>query len=364
MTVSLVAQFEISYTRVLGPDGDLIGPLPAFAADPTQLKLMLAAMWRARRFDRRAVALQRTGSLGTFASGLGQEAVGVGTAAAMVRDDVFLPSYRDSAAQLMRQVRPMELLQFWLGDERGSNHQDAPQDFPICITVGGQALHAAGVAFAMKIKGERLAAVTISGDGSTSKGEFYEALNVAGVYQLPVVFVVANNQWAISVPRQAQSAAQTLAQKAIAAGIPGEQVDGNDVIAMRAAVAKALERARSGRGATLIEALTYRLGDHTTSDDASRYRSPAEVNEAWQREPIRRLSLYLEKQGAWSKNEEEALLAAIDEEIEAAVRQLRQLAPQSPASMFDYVFARRTAELERQRQSCLSELGETGHDRN
>jgi len=308
-----------------------------------------------RRFDKRAVALQRTGGLGTFASSLGQEAVGVGTAAAMTAEDLLVPSYRDAAAQLWRGVTPLELLLYWRGDERGSDFSQARQDFPICITVGGQALHAVGAAYAMRLKRETGVAVSISGDGSTSKGDFYEALNFAGVWAVPAVFVINNNQWAISIPRAKQSAAETLAQKAVAAGIPGEQVDGNDVIAVKHVVSRAIARARAGKGPSLIEALTYRLGDHTTSDDATRYRSPADVNEAWKQEPIRRLSAYLAAQGIWDKAQEDALIATLDAEIETAVERLRAMPPQPPDAMFDTLYATLPEALQAQRAACLEE---------
>ena len=196
-----------------------------------------------RIFDEKAVALQRTGRLGTYASSLGQEAVGVGVASAMRQSDVLLPSFREQSAMLWRGVTMPEILAYWGGDERGSNYTGPREDFPVCIPVGTQFPHAAGVALAMKLRGEDRAAVVIGGDGATSKGDFYEAMNIAGVWRLPVVFVINNNQWAISVPRSAQSAATTLAQKSVAAGFYGEQVDGNDVIAVHAITA---ERAGAG----------------------------------------------------------------------------------------------------------------------
>jgi pyruvate dehydrogenase E1 component alpha subunit len=225
-----------------------------------------------------AVALQRTGQLGTYASSLGQEAVGVGVADAMQSGDVLLPSFREQAAQLVRGVTPLELLLYWGGDERGSDFAGPRQDFPICITVGGHAPHAAGVAMAFKLSGEPNVAVCVFGDGATSKGDVYEAMNIAGAWNLPVVFVVNNNQWAISLPRGKQTRAETLAQKAIAAGFEGEQVDGNDVIAVREVTARALAGARAGAGPRLIEALTYRLADHTTADVATRDRATEDVS--------------------------------------------------------------------------------------
>ena len=201
----------------------------------------------ARLFDLKAVSLQRTGRLGTYAVSLGQEAVSVGIASAMRQEDVLLPSYRDNAALLWRGVKMEEILLFWGGDERGNHFSGPVQDFPFCVPVGSQAPHAAGVAYAFKLRKEPRVAVCLFGDGATSKGDVWEAMNFAGVHKLPVVFVINNNQWAISVPLQLQTASETLAQKAIAAGFHGEQVDGNDVVAVRAAAEAAIAAARTAK---------------------------------------------------------------------------------------------------------------------
>src|SRR5436305_14704322 len=205
----------------------------------------------ARAFDLKAVSLQRTGRRGTYAVALGQEAVAVGVASAMRTEDVLLPSYRDNAALLWRGMKMEEILLFWGGDERGNLSSGPAHEFPYCIPVGSQAPHAAGVAYAFKFRKQPRVAVCLIGDGATSKGDVWEAMNFAAIWQLPVVFVANNNQWAISVPLKLQTASQTLAQKAIAAGFDGEQVDGNDVSAVRAAAVEAIERARAGAGPTL-----------------------------------------------------------------------------------------------------------------
>src|SRR5512145_104033 len=292
-SLSVIARFKVHRRACLAPDGTVLGKLPDFAADIESLRALYRAMVLTRTFDLKAVALQRTGRLGTYAVSLGQEAVSVGVASAMHREDVLLPSYRDNGALLWRGVKMEEILLYWGGDERGNHSSGPAHDFPFCIPVGSQAPHAAGVAYALKFRKEPRVAVCLFGDGATSKGDVYEAMNFAGVQKLPVVFVINNNQWAISVPLRLQTACSTLAQKAIAAGFPGEQVDGNDVIAMRAAADAALAAARSGGGPRLIEAVTYRLGDHTTADDASRYRPPEEVQARWKEEPIARLRAYL-----------------------------------------------------------------------
>ncbi|ROR32860.1 pyruvate dehydrogenase (acetyl-transferring) E1 component subunit alpha [Inmirania thermothiophila] len=353
-----VARFAVAYRRHLHPDGRLDDDAPAFARDPARLIPLYRAMVRARTFDAKAVALQRTGQLGTYASALGQEAIGVAVGSAMRPEDVLLPSYREHAAQLLRGVTMTELLLYWGGDERGSDFAGPREDFPVCIPVATHACHAVGVAYAFRLRGEARVAVAVMGDGATSKGDFYEALNAAGVWRLPLVVVVNNNQWAISVPRSRQSAAETLAQKAVAAGIHGEQVDGNDVVALRAALDEALGRARAGEGPSLVEALTYRLGDHTTADDASRYRDDDEVRRRWAEEPAARLRSHLVAVGAWGKADEEALLAEARAEVEQAVAAYLATPPPAPEAMFDHLHAELPAALARQRAEVA---GRGGH---
>ena len=352
-----VARFEIRYSRFLDPKGNALRPLPDFARDRAELVALYRAMVLARRFDAKAVALQRTGRLGTFASALGQEAVPVGVASAMRTEDLLLPSFREHGAQLWRGVSPVELFLFWGGDERGSDFAEAREDFPVCVPVGTHAPHAVGVALAFKLRREKRVAVCVFGDGATSKGDVAEALNVAGVWHLPVVFVINNNHWAISLPLAQQTAAETLAQKAIAAGIEGEQVDGNDVIAVREATARALAKARAGGGPHLIEALTYRLGDHTTADDASRYRNGPEVSARWAEEPIARLRNHLVAAGMWGKADEERLLAEITLTIERAAETYLATPPQGPEAMFDFTYESPPKDLADQRQAALDMAG-------
>lgn len=345
--------FEISpLRRVLDPEGNLVGTLPDFARDPAELLRLYRALVLTRTFDSKAVALQRTGRLGTYASSLGQEAVAVGAAAAMRPDDVFLPSFREHGGQLWRGVTLQELLLYWGGDERGNDFAGPRQDFPVCVPVGSHVPHAVGVALAFRLRGEARAALCVIGDGATSKGDFAEALNMAGVWKVPAVFVINNNAWAISVPREKQSAAATLAQKAAAAGIVGEQVDGNDVIAIRAAAEEALARARQGLGPTLLEAVTYRLCDHTTSDDASRYRDDAEVSRHWPAEPLIRLRNFLTRAGHWDKVKEDALLHECGSAVEAAANDYLATPSQPPSANFDFVYAAMPGELAEQQKAA------------
>jgi pyruvate dehydrogenase E1 component alpha subunit len=335
--------------QVLDHEGVVTSTLPDFAREPNELIKLYRAMVVTRTFDTKAIALQRTGRLGTYASSLGQEAIGVGIAAAMLPSDVLLPSFREHGAQLWRGVTMKELFLYWGGDERGNDFSGPREDFPNCVPVGSHAPHAVGVALAFRLRGEKRAAVCVFGDGATSKGDVAEALNMAGVWKVPAVFVINNNGWSISVPLAKQTAAKTLAQKAVAAGIPGEQIDGNDVIAIRASVADALKQAREGQGPALIEAVTYRLCDHTTADDASRYRDDAEVSRHWPFEPIVRLRNYLTHLKLWDRAKEDALLQECNHAVELAADEYLAAPPQQLASMFDQVYANLPADLAAQR---------------
>ena len=350
----VVATFEIEYLQYLDAEGALArSDLPEFAQDTAQVVDLYKRMTFLRVFDGKAIALQRTGKLGTYASCLGMEATHVAIGSAMAEDDVLAPMYREYGAQFYRGVKPREVLLYWGGDERGNDFSGPPHDFAWSVPIATQALHAAGAALAFKIRKEPRVAVTIVGDGGTSKGDFYGAINVAGAMTLPLVVVIVNNQYAISIPRKSQTHAKTLAQKGIAAGIESLQVDGNDVIAMRAALDHAIKRARHGHGAMLIEAVTYRLSDHTTADDARRYRSDAEVKDAWTREPLKRLKAWLIAQKAWSEKEEEAWKADCAEKVDAEVNAYLETKAQPTEAMFDYTYAELPLDLERQRSSAL-----------
>jgi len=353
--VPVVATFEIEYLQYLDAEGTLVrNDLPEFAQDTALLVDLYKRMTFLRVFDSKAIALQRTGKLGTYASALGMEAAHVAIGSAMAEDDVFAPMYREYGAQFYRGVKPREVLMYWGGDERGNDFSGPAHDFAWSVPIATQALHAAGAALAFKIRKEPRVAVTVVGDGGTSKGDFYGAINVAGAMTLPLVVVIVNNQYAISIPRKSQSRAQTLAQKGIAAGIESLQVDGNDVIAMRAALDHAIKRARHGHGAMLIEAVTYRLSDHTTADDARRYRSEAEVKDAWTREPLKRLKAYLAAQKAWSEKDEETWKADCGEKVDAEVDAYLQTRSQPVEAMFDYTFAELPPDLLAQKAAALA----------
>lgn len=352
---SRVASFEVRLTRFLDAEGRALAPLPAFARDTDTLRRMYRVMTETRAIDHRAVALQRTGQLGTYASGLGQEAIGTAQGLALQPQDILVPAYRDYAAQFLRGVPPEAAFLYWAGDERSMCFPEgtpAHHDFPFCVPISTQLTQAVGVAYALKLQKRDAVVLATCGDGATSRGDFYEALNAAQVWKLPLVFMVSNNQWAISLPRAQQTAAETIAQKAVAAGMAGEQVDGNDVIASYAVLERALAAARAGHGPRLIEAISYRLHDHTTADDARRYRSQDEVKDAWSRCPVKRLRQYLEAQGLWNADDEAQLTRDVAAKAEAVTRAYLSTATEPPTAMFDSLYASLPSALAAQREDA------------
>lgn len=344
MTTQIVAQFKITYTQLLDAQGNLQGELPEFAKNSKSLLDLYQVMVETRTFDKKAIALQRTGKMGTYAPINGQEAISTAIGHAMRPEDTLIPYYRDYAAQFQRGVKMSDILSFWGGDERGSDYEEntpayQSKDLPICVPIASQYLHAAGVAFAFKYRKQPRVAVVCIGDGGTSEGDFYEALNVAGLWQLPVVFIINNNQWAISVPIQKQTAVQTLAQKAIAAGIPGLQVDGNDILALRLKIGEAIEHARTGKGPVLIEAKTFRLSDHTTADDATRYQPKDEVELAQPLEPISRFQKFLIDNNILDSKLIAYYQEQANEKVQSEVAVYLAKSPQPISSMFDYHYA-------------------------
>lgn len=331
-------QFCIDSIQYLDPQGVLDPAFDSTRIDPERVLTAYQTMVLGRLFDAKAIALQRTGQLGTYPSILGQETIGVAIGQCMQADDVFVPYYRDLLAQYLRGVSLHETLLYWGGDERGNAFASNQKDFPICVPIATQLCHAAGAAIAMKIRREPHAVVVSCGEGATSKGDFLETLNLAGAWHIPLVIVVNNNQWAISTPRANQSAAETIAQKAVGAGIKGVQVDGNDYFALTEQITLALDQAYHGKGATLIEAVSYRLGDHTTADDAKRYRDAAALAQAWEVEPLLRLRRWLEAQQLWDDARQAALEAQSKVQIDAAVQRYLDTPAQAPEAMFEHLY--------------------------
>ena len=329
---------EVSFLQILDEEDHLDRALVPALAKADLLRLY-ETMVEMRLFDERAFLLQREGRLGTYAPSTGQEAAQVGSAFALAPRDWVVPSYRENGVLLARGISMQNVLLYWSGDERGMQISPEMRVLPYCIPVGTQIPHSVGIAYAEKLRGEGGAVICYFGDGATSTGDFHEGLTLAGTMKVPVVFFCQNNQWAISVPRSRQCAAATLAQKALGYGIEGAQVDGNDVLACYAATSEALARARRGEGATLVEAVTYRIGDHTTADDASRYRDVAEV-EAWKRrDPLLRFRRYLEREGLWNEALEQAHRENCARRIDEAVKSVESISPPDPEDIVRYTFA-------------------------
>ncbi|MDQ3205117.1 MAG: pyruvate dehydrogenase (acetyl-transferring) E1 component subunit alpha [Pseudomonadota bacterium] len=355
--MTVAATFEIEYLQYLDADGKVVADLPEAFRDPKALLPLFKQMLFVRTFDSKAIKLQRTGKLGTYAASLGHEATHVGIGASMRPEDVFAPSYREYGAQFMRGVLPREVLLYWGGDERGNDFQGPKNDYPWCVPISTQCLMAAGAALSFKLRKQDRIAVACCGDGGSSKTDFYAALNSAGAYKSPLVLCVINNGWAISVPRKAQTGADTLAQKGIAGGLHCLQVDGNDLIAVLEGMRRAVERARSGEGGSVIEFMTYRLHDHTTADDATRYRDDAEVKAGWTREPMTRLRTYLTDAGVWNEADEAAWIEECGKRVDVEIDAYLQTPVQPVEAMFDYLYADPPADLLAQRAAAIEREG-------
>lgn len=315
-----------------------------------------------RLFDEKRLNLQRQGRIGTFAPTTGQEATICGAAMAMQPDDFMVISFREAPAQIMRGVEPWRVLLYDAGFEEGNEYPEGVNVLPLAVVVASQTLHAVGLAYAFKYRGEKRAVLAYVGDGGTSEGDFYEAMNFAGVWDVGVVILIQNNQWAISTPLEKQTRARTLAQKAVAAGIRGVRIDGNDPAAVLAEVGNALDRARQGGGPTVVEAVTYRMLMHTTADDPRRYRSEKEVEEWRKKDPILRLRAYLQSQGAWDDDKEKGLIERVRRELEEQVAlfegQAKKLLESAPDAAFHHVYADMPPYLEAQHREFLKRLRE------
>jgi len=310
------------------------------------IKKMYEAMILGRLFDARMFRLQRQGRLGTFAPSKGHEAIQVGAAFALKKEDWVVPYFREHVITHLRGVPIENILQYYAGDERGHSYKKGWNVLPVCIPVSTQLLHAVGLAWAFKKQRKKAVVLAFLGDGATSAGDFHEALNFSSVFNVPVVFICENNQYAISVPVQKQTASTTLSQKAIAYAIPSVKLDGNDLFAVYKEVKKAIEGARKGLGPSFLECFTYRLSDHTTSDDASKYRSKKEVTFWESRDPIIRVRTYLEHHKVWNKNKEGILYKACEKKIDTAVKKAEHVSPPNAEDIFKYTFKALTQELQ------------------
>jgi len=349
--------FQVQHLSILDEDSHLDRELEPNL--PAELLLKLhRAMLLGRRADERMLALQRQGRIGTFAPIKGQEAAHVGAIAALRDTDWMVPSFRELAAELWR-GRPLEkVLLYFGGYDEGAHVPAGVNNLPTSVPVSSQLLLAVGLAWAAQYRQTDQVVMTFFGDGATSEGDFHEAMNFAGVFQSPLVFVCQNNQWAISIPRARQTRSETIAQKAFAYGIPCLQVDGNDVLASYAAAQEAVDRARAGGGPTLLECVTYRLAMHTTADDPTRYRTEAEVADWSKRDPIPRFQKYLIEKGLLSPDGVEALEAEVKAEIQAAVERFeaQSQALGDPLDMFNHAYAETPPYLRQQREELAREL--------
>jgi pyruvate dehydrogenase E1 component alpha subunit len=329
---------SISYMQIMDENGNIDESL--FSNDLNQNKLLIDMykyMNLARNVDAKALSLQRQGRLATYAPLLGQEGEQIGSAMALGKDDYIVPNYRQHGALIVRGLQLKDFYTYWKGYEDGGSAFKSINSLAVAVPVGTQIQHAVGLAYAQKYLKTGNAVVAYIGDGGTSEGDFYEAINFGGVMKVPLVVIIENNQWAISVPRSRQSAAQTLAQKAIAAGIDCMQVDGNDAVSVYKATKDALAKVKK-EGPMIIECLTYRMSMHTTSDDPTKYRSNEDVEKWKLKDPIKRIGVYLRKNGLWNDSKEATMMEEQQKMIDDAVAEAEEFKP-DPKKMFDTVYS-------------------------
>ena len=356
MPKKILGKWSVSWLQILNDSGKADQKLmPRLSAQ--DIKSMYEHMVFSRVFDEKCLLLQRQGRMGTYASVRGQEAAQVGSAYALSKEDWLFPAFRENAANLVRGVPPENIMLYWAGNEWGEYIPKDVNNFTVAIPVGTQIPHAVGVGWGMKIKKQKSAVIVYFGDGATSKGDFHEALNWAGVFQVPVVFLCQNNQYAISLHVSSQTRSQTLAQKAISYGFEGIKVDGNDVFAVYKATKNALDKARSGKGPTLIEAFTYRIEHHTTADDSARYRTKKEVDEWRKKDPINRLEIWMRKRKILTDSYKKTVLEQAGKRVEEAVEKMESMPRPKAREIFDYVFEKPTWNLEEQKKGLLDSLG-------
>ncbi len=350
---------QIEYMSILDEDAVVDKALEPKIAEE-ELKNIYRYMLLARRTDERMLMMQRQGRLGTFPQSSGHEAISMGSCIHLKKSDWHVPAYRELAGLLYRGWSIDSTLLYWNGYEEGARPPEGVNDLPVCVPIASQLLHAAGIGMGMNLRGEKGVVMTYFGDGASSEGDTHEAMNFAAVYQAPVVFMCLNNQYAISVPLSKQMRNATLAQRAIAYGMPGIRVDGNDVLAVYVAAKEAVERARAGEGPTLIEGLTYRFTPHTTADDPKRYRSEEECNLWTKREPLNRFKKYLLNKGVYTEAQLTDLEEELDAEIKAAIARTEAAAVSeelsNPLAMFDYLYADMPPYLNEQREELKSHL--------
>jgi pyruvate dehydrogenase E1 component alpha subunit len=357
---------DIDYLSILDEKGKLDKNLEPDVPEELLLKLHKAVLL-GRRFDERLLSLQRQGRIGTFPPVKGQEAAHLGAVALLRPSDWMAPSFRETPAELWRGRTMESVILYNNGFSEGSAIETERNDLPVSIPVASQVLHAVGLAWAIKYRQKDDVVMTFFGDGGTSEGDFHEGLNFAGVFQLPVIFICQNNHWAISIPLSKQTRSKTIAQKALAYGIHGIQVDGNDILAVYAAAEEAVQRARSGEGATLIECVTYRVAMHTTADDPKRYRTDKEVEQWIKKDPLSRFQKYLLSKELLTEEKIEEIEQEVEKEIQDAVdrseEKMKSLG--NPMDMFEHAYHELPPHLMDQREKLareITELGKEDHD--
>jgi pyruvate dehydrogenase E1 component subunit alpha len=323
-----------------------------------ELLSLYRSMLLGRRFDERMVNLQRQGRIGTFPPIKGQEAAQIGSIYQLKTSDWFVPSFRETAAEILRGRSLESILLYYNGYNEGTVISESQKDLPTSVPVGSQILHATGLGYGAHYKKTGEIVMVFFGDGATSEGDFHEGLNCAAVYQVPVLFICQNNQWAISIPVKQQTRSETIAQKALAYGMPGIQVDGNDILAVYVATKEAAERARIGGGPTLIECVTYRIMMHTTADDPTRYRADEEVEPWIKKDPLIRFGKYLSDKKLLNEQivnkYEEEVLAEIQTAVDNAEEQMQH--PGDPVDMFDHLYKELPPHLEAQKQELVYDI--------
>jgi len=341
--------------QILKPDGTLQTDGKPPIDDQTTLTLFRKMVFISIA-DQRALLLQRQGRFGTYAPIRGQEACQVGSTYVLEKGDWVFPAFREIGATLMMGIPLKSFYLYWMGNEMGSRSPEGINFMPVSIPVGTHIPHAVGAAWAAKIKGEKTVTIAYFGDGATSKGDFHEAMNFAGVFKTSTIFFCQNNQFAISVPRSLQTASKTIAQKAIAYGFDGIQVDGNDLFAVITATKEAVEKARSGGGPTLVEGVTFRFGPHTTADDPTKYRTEQEIDPWKPLDPLVRLRLYLKGKGLWTEEIEKGMAEEAQKEIDQVVKDVEAIPTPEVEEIFKYVFKEMTSPLKEQLEYLKSTL--------
>jgi pyruvate dehydrogenase E1 component alpha subunit len=356
---------KIEYLSILNEKGELDASLEPDIPQELLLKLHRAILL-SRKFDERLLNLQRQGRIGTFPPITGQEAAQLGAIALLRPSDWMVPAFRESGAEIWRGRSLESVIIYYNGYSEGAEIPQDLKNLPISVPVGSQILHAVGLGWAAKYRQSDDVVMTFFGDGATSEGDFHEGLNFAGVFQTPVIFVCQNNHWAISIPVAKQTRSKTLGQKALAYGLPGIQVDGNDILAVYAAAKEAVERARAGQGPTLIECITYRMAMHTTADDPKRYRSEKEVDMWRKRDPIVRFQKYLVDKGLLSENKIAGVESEVLQEIQAAIdgAEEQMKAFGDPIDMFEHAYARMPVYLKEQKEAFATEVAEMTGEKN